>query len=266
MLDIFNKWRALVDECLQQVPVTLCKESPELYEAAQYVLQGAGKKLRALLILSLQQDLSRSPNGSVPPAVEAATAVEVLHAASLIHDDLPAIDNDDYRRGRPSCHKAFGEATAILLGDHLIGATFALVTNREQSDSRSARLARLLAATWCKLCEGQQRDLRPSTDRMYQRRTKELKTGELFGCSAAFGAVVADCNDEIIERCREWGLSLGVAFQKLDDLQDGDADAEPVERIQEDFRMLEEQLTSLSPLSTYAHTRFLVGMISKLVS
>lgn len=266
MLDIFNKWRGAVDRCLQQVPVALCKESPELQEAAHYVLEGAGKKLRALLILSLQNDLHSDEKLPVVLGFQAATGIELLHAASLIHDDLPAIDNDDYRRGRPSCHKAFGEATAILLGDFLIGAAFTSVTEPEQSDRRSALMARLLGVTWCKLCEGQQRDLKPQELSEYHRRTKELKTGELFGCSAAFGAVLADCDDATIKQCREWGLSLGVVFQKLDDLLDGDANAEPMENIQADFERLGGELRQISSNSEFAHTRALLEVIRNVPS
>jgi geranylgeranyl diphosphate synthase type II len=152
-------------------------------------------------------------------------AIETLHAASLVHDDLPALDNDDTRRGKPSCHKAFGEATAILVGDALVGAAMFHVLDDETlpTDLR-ARVARVLSYVWRDLCVGQQVDLDigMGSDRKARSEMIRLKTGILFGAAASCGAICAGIRDADISSYFEWGVKVGECFQALDDLDDGD--------------------------------------------
>mgnify|MGYP000523751096 FL=1 len=117
-------------------------EESEVCRAARYSLLGGGKRIRAVLVLAVCDML----NGSAEAAEQFAAAVEMLHCYSLIHDDLPCMDNDDLRRGKPSCHKAFGESTAMLAGDVLLTEAFNVVANAPASPIVSVRAARALGA------------------------------------------------------------------------------------------------------------------------
>ncbi|NBO73944.1 MAG: hypothetical protein EBV29_04800 [Gammaproteobacteria bacterium] len=153
-------WRASIEGALATFGRNASPDSPKLQEAATYVLQSGGKRLRGLLTLAVHHDLTGG-HGAPESALRPAVAIEVIHAASLIHDDLPALDNDDMRRGKPSCHKAFGEATAILTGDLLVGAAIGSLEHRETALDKQARLGILLANTWRDLCVGRSRRVRP---------------------------------------------------------------------------------------------------------
>jgi geranylgeranyl diphosphate synthase type II len=221
VLRMLQEWRVLVEERLSSLAAEVTAESALLREATTYVLQGAGKKLRGLLILSIAKDILGS-HGDSSSALGCAVAAEVVHAASLVHDDLPALDNDDYRRGRPSCHRAFNEATAILVGDLLVGAAFSCVASSGDLPERRALVCELLARTWTELCVGQQLDLQGMSAPEQQRRMVELKTGSLFGFAAACGAACVGSEREVVDRMFNWGVRLGIAFQMLDDVDDGE--------------------------------------------
>jgi geranylgeranyl pyrophosphate synthase len=237
---VFEGWRAEVEQELLSLAREYTKDSSHLRDATTYVLEGAGKKLRALLILSIARDLLGS-QGDLRGALRCALAVEVLHAASLVHDDLPALDNDDYRRGRPSCHRAFNEATAILVGDLLVGVAFSSVSRLDTAEM-SAHVCSLLARTWSELCVGQQLDLQGVSEMSQRRRMIELKTGALFGCAAACGALCARVEVELVERLFEWGVRVGVAFQKLDDVSDGECSVEEVPVVEREWSSLIQEL------------------------
>jgi geranylgeranyl diphosphate synthase type II len=198
------------------------------------------------LAFSIFRDLSRQDEVSTE-LLACATAVEVVHAASLVHDDLPALDNDDFRRGRPACHKAFGEATAVLVGDVLIGEAFSLVVESVTSAEQSVVLVRYLAGTWEKLCAGQQLDLDKSTEGVL---IAELKTGALFGFSAACGAICAAINPDDLLAVYDWGVRVGVAFQKLDDIEDGERSRDEKEVVANDFRTLADEISDLLGVET----------------
>ena len=219
--------------------------SSKLTDAALYVLLGGGKRLRALLTLAVCRDIAAQ---RVPEAVplRPALAIEAIHAASLVHDDLPALDNDDFRRGKPSCHKEFGEATAVLLGDLLLGAALGSLEAPEISLAQQARLSGVLAATWRELCVGQQLDLESPRDETARLRMIELKTGALFGASLACGAICAGATDDVVEALKSWGVRLGVLFQKLDDVDDGERDRSEVESVKAFSRALLEELAKIT--------------------
>ena len=194
-------------------------ETSELIAAVRYsCCEHGGKRLRPLMVLSSCLDLG----GRAAAAYPAAAAVELIHCYSLIHDDLPALDNDDYRRGAPSCHKRFGEASAILTGDLLQSLALRLLCQRASPDTRLALINSLLAATEA-MVYGQQLDmsLRLETAQLEQVRQMHLqKSAALIACALEMGAICAGASTEQRQRLHNIGLQLGLAFQIQDDLQD----------------------------------------------
>ena len=220
-----REWRELVNRELVTLGKSSAPDSKSLQAATTYVLHGQGKRLRALLAFAVTQDISRGEAIQEPHSCRAGIGLEILHAASLVHDDLPALDNDDMRRGRPACHRQFNEATAILTGDYLVGLAFSLITTGTLSSMRQLRVLTRLARAWGDLCVGQQLDIENPTAPAFIHRLMELKTGALFGAAAACGAICADCDDEVTARFDAWGTKVGVLFQQLDDVADGDGAA-----------------------------------------
>jgi geranylgeranyl diphosphate synthase type II len=193
-----------------------------LQEAFSYALFPKGKRIRPALALALTEDLIGSSERFVRPAL----ALELIHASSLVHDDLPALDNDDFRRGKPSCHKAFGEATAILTGDLMIAEAFALAADPILSDSQVAALTRILSTAFRDLCHGQQCDIIADDSRGPLEQLHRLKTGALFRASAQFGAIFSNLMPDLITEVASLGENIGLLFQMNDDLLDlkGDSD------------------------------------------
>lgn len=192
-----------------------------LVDAIRYALLGGGKRLRpALVLASCEAHGGDASDGSL--AMRFAVALEAIHTYSLVHDDLPAMDDDDLRRGRPTVHRAFDEATAILVGDALQSLAFEHLLG--SGDPRAAQLARLLASNAALMVEGQARDIEAEGVRLGEAEVVQLmrtKTGALLAASVAGGAVAAGASAEAVY---PWGLALGLAFQIADDLLDVTAD------------------------------------------
>jgi farnesyl diphosphate synthase len=269
-----EQWRAHIEAGLEGVSLlyegrlsSACgtawsKTSPALLQASRYVLSGGGGKLlRGLLTVSVAHDLRKSVGESEveKKAIAVAVGIEAMHAASLVHDDLPALDNDDLRRGRPSCHKAFDEATAILTADALFGvALFRVTTEPSMSSDEHARVSRILSQAWVDLCLGQDLDLAQqrrqaasasiTTDQPQDHLaaigagTVRLKTGALFGAAVASGALVAGVAEARLEDFWRWGVRIGECFQALDDLSDGDKPASERDAVHNDCRVLRQQV------------------------
>jgi geranylgeranyl diphosphate synthase type II len=192
-----------------------------LAQAMGYSLLAPGKRLRPILVLMA----AGACGCDVEAAMPAACAVEMVHAYSLIHDDLPAMDDDDMRRGRPSCHVAFDEATAILAGDALLARAFDILAHDLRPEALAARccaeLARAAGAT--QLVGGQADDLaaegRPGTldelEAIHHR-----KTGAMLVVSLRLGGLLGEASDEQMARLTAYGRDLGLAFQIVDDLLD----------------------------------------------
>ena len=192
-----------------------------LGEAIGYALLGGGKRLRPALVLATAEAVGGDVgDGSL--AMRFALALEMVHTYSLVHDDLPAMDDDDLRRGRPTVHRAFDEATAILVGDALQSMAFEHLL--AEPDGRSAALARLLAAGATRMAEGQALDLAAENERTSEEQVVDLmsrKTGALIAAAVAGGAIAASGDDHGLHPV---GLKLGLAFQIADDLLDLTAD------------------------------------------
>ncbi|MCO6459543.1 MAG: polyprenyl synthetase family protein [Pirellulaceae bacterium] len=196
---------------------------PRLREAIRHSLLAPGKRLRPLLVL-MAAEACGSPGGEAMPA---ACAVELVHTYSLIHDDLPAMDDDDMRRGRPSCHAKFGEALAILAGDALLARAFEILSRdvrpAETAVSCCQELARAAGAT--ALVGGQADDLdaeRTGGDMARLLAIHRRKTGALLEVCLRLGGLVASATERQFEALREYGQQLGLAFQIVDDLLDLD--------------------------------------------
>ena len=202
-------------------------EAPQrLHEAMRYAVLGGGKRVRGLLAYAAGE-----LTGADPAVVDhAAAAVELIHAYSLIHDDLPCMDDDELRRGKPSCHVAFGEATALLAGDALQSFAFETLAGAGMSDSTDAVLLLARAAGSRGMAGGQAIDL-VSVDQMLElpelERMHRLKTGALIRAAVRLGAdcgrpVDADGNDALLR----YASAIGLAFQVVDDVLDVEGTAQ----------------------------------------
>ena len=204
-------------------------DGPEgrLYEAMRYSALGTGKFIRPYLV----KTSARMFEVAETSYLRAGAAVELIHTYSLIHDDLPAMDDDDMRRGRRSCHIAYDEATAILAGDALLTLAFEVLadeTTHPDAGVRSALVTMLAArAGGAGMVGGQMIDLESEhadVDAATIARLETMKTGALISYSAAAGAVLGKAGDEAANTLETFGFELGLAFQITDDLLDVEGD------------------------------------------
>lgn len=212
-------YAARVDARLQQLLPAPDVPPFSLHEAMRYSALAPGKRLRPALCM----EACAACGGSPDDALDAGCAIELVHCFSLIHDDLPAIDNDDLRRGRPTLHRAFDEGTAILAGDALFALAFRVAA------SVSAEVAGELAEASGALVRGEVLDIlgeRSEPNRAMLESIHLQKTAALVAASCAIGARVAGARDEHIEALRRYGTALGLAFQIADDLLDETATSE----------------------------------------
>jgi geranylgeranyl diphosphate synthase type II len=196
-------------------------DDTRLVEAMRYSLLAPGKRLRPYLV----DCCCRLVGGDFEAAVPAGAALEMVHAFSLIHDDLPAMDDDDLRRGRPTNHKVFGEATAILAGDALLALAFETLATRVSDPARATALvAELARATGaCGMISGQAADLagehlEPQLERV--RSVHERKTAALLAAACRMGALAGGGSSEQVSGLGEFGRRVGLAFQIVDDVLD----------------------------------------------
>ena len=212
----------LVNKTLEQILSRRDLISKELRTPVRYALTGPGKRIRSAIVLWCCEMI----NGRVNRDAEiAAAAIEMVHTYSLIHDDLPAMDDDDYRRGRLTCHKKFDEATAILTGDALLTLAFELLAKEIKSPAMSARLIGELseAAGPAGMVAGQMADLdyeKKDADEKMLRYIHTNKTAKMFRCAAVVGGMCGGANEKQLKRLREYGLKIGLGFQIADDILD----------------------------------------------
>ena len=236
--------RALVDEALERYLPSPPDCPPLLSAAMRYSLFAGGKRLRPLLALAAADAVrgNRAEADAVADALPAACAVELIHTYSLIHDDLPAMDNDTLRRGRPTLHVVYGDGIAILAGDGLQAEAFALIA-REPATDVAAIVARKLRATLViaeaagatGMVGGQTLDLQAAgqvanhalqLDPAALQAMHLRKTGALIRAAAESGAIMGGGSDDLIAAVRSWGAHVGLAFQIVDDILDVEGSSE----------------------------------------
>ena len=188
-----------------------------------YSLEAGGKRVRPALVYAFCEALG----GSLTSAVAPACAIEMIHTFSLIHDDLPAMDNDDFRRGKPSCHKKFGEAMAILAGDALSVLPYEIIADSpDLTADQKVLIISVLANSVGRdgMIGGQVIDMlneeRSDVTEEELRNMYRCKTGQLIAVSCVMGAICADASRETLRSAAEYGLRLGLAFQIIDDILD----------------------------------------------
>jgi geranylgeranyl diphosphate synthase type II len=223
-----------VDDALERALPAAAAWPATIHGAARYSLFAGGKRVRPLLVLAACDAVG----GRLEDALPYACAVEMIHTYSLVHDDLPAMDNDDLRRGKPTCHKVFGEAIAILAGDALLTRAFHLLAELPQTADevtlrrRMAALGVLGEACGTRgLIGGQVCDLESEgrdVDAASLERLHRAKTGALLAACVRGGALLGGAGEAELARLERYGAAIGLGFQVVDDILDA---TEPAERL-----------------------------------
>ncbi len=206
---------ALIEQRLDQ----LIAQKGLLIDAIRYALLGPGKRIRPQLVLASAETFGVAPE----LALDAACAIEMVHTFSLIHDDLPCMDDDDFRRGRKAVHRAFPEPIALLAGDSLLSEAFLVLARSSASNPAKVLLIETLGQRVGKdgMAGGQALDMHPdgsTLDHLLDMQKK--KTGDLLSCSLEFGPILAGNDPKWQEEMRRIGLLVGLAYQIRDDLED----------------------------------------------
>ena len=221
--DYLIEQQHLVDSELDRLAPSAATPPETIHRAMRYSLFAGGKRIRPILCMEAARAVSDRTAG----VETAACALEMIHTYSLIHDDLPALDNDDLRRGKPTCHKVFGEAMAILAGDALLTFAFEVLGAIETVDV--ARVSRMVlelataAGTPGGMIAGQVRDLEgegKTPDPVLLESIHRAKTGALLGVSLRIGAIYAGADGEQLRALSRYGEHIGLAFQIVDDVLD----------------------------------------------
>ncbi len=228
LMAYFEDRRVLVDRALDDLlALPAGTEDPmRLREAMRYAVLGGGKRMRPLLTIAACEAVG----GTAAHAMPAACALELVHAYSLVHDDLPAMDDDSERRGKPTVHVAYGEAAGVLVGDALLTAAFGAFAGARGGPGRpfEAMLELATRAGIDGMVGGQAVDLHDGQDIRDLGRLEHLhalKTGALYQAGGAMGALLGGADDPMVERLRRFGLAFGIAFQHADDVLDDDQPA-----------------------------------------
>lgn len=222
LAEYVDSQRKTIEAELDRLTPPADKRPTTLHQAMRHSLFAGGKRIRPILFCAAAEAVGRSDGAPGP-----ACSLEFIHTYSLIHDDLPALDNDDYRRGQPTCHKAFGEATAILAGDSLLTRAFEVLAESKQCSPtvRVAMIAELSAAagTVNGMIGGQMEDLEAEGEPVEEERLHYIhssKTGALIKASVRLGGMFAEASDEQLDSLTEYGRAIGTAFQIVDDILD----------------------------------------------
>lgn len=209
MVDLLELVEKTLDEVLPLEAVRPCG----LSAAMRYAVGTGGKRVRPLISLGA----ALAAGGRAEDAAYPAAAIELLHNYTLIHDDIPSMDNDEMRRGKPTVWKKFGEANAILAGDALQALAFSAAA---KAPNNAAKVVAALAEAGVGVVAGQVEDIAATGDTAY---IYEHKTADLFVAAAAMGALAANADEATLAKLKSFALNLGFAFQYEDDLLDGDS-------------------------------------------
>lgn len=219
--NILNNDISIIENRLIQLLPRCANGQDEVVEAMRYSISNGGKRLRPVLCL----EFAKACGADRYDALDFACAVEFVHTYSLIHDDLPCMDNDDMRRGKPSCHKQFGEAVALLAGDALLTQAFQILSGSSLDDSKIASACALLAQNSgvSGMVGGQVIDLKyesQTPDMKQILAVHRLKTGALIAAACLLGCIAAGADEKKIAAASAYAYNLGVAFQIKDDILD----------------------------------------------
>jgi geranylgeranyl diphosphate synthase type II len=204
-------------------------QTGRLTDAVRYSLLGGGKRIRPILCIAAAEAVG----GSINDVLTTACALEMIHAYSLIHDDLPAMDDDDMRRGKPTSHIAFDEATAILAGDALLTLAFQVLSSNPDrpglSSQKRLEVIHIISrsAGCAGMVEGQMRDIASEGRELSLNQLKEmhaLKTGAMIECSVLVGALMGNGSQDQIQHLEKYAKNIGIAFQVVDDILDIEGD------------------------------------------
>ncbi|MBQ8229037.1 MAG: polyprenyl synthetase family protein [Clostridia bacterium] len=214
----------LINNALEQY---LPESGDIVSQAMKYSVRNGGKRIRPMLALEFCAACGSDPRKALP----FACAVEMIHTYSLIHDDLPCMDDDDYRRGKPSCHKAYGEANALLAGDALLTLAFETAVKADLPAENIVRAVKELSysAGILGMVGGQVLDLQNENKALTLKELEQihnLKTGELIRVACVLGCIAAGADDEKIKAAEEYAKGVGLTFQIIDDILDVTSDAE----------------------------------------
>src|SRR6267154_124261 len=218
----FEEDRIAVDAALERLLPSEGTRPPSIHQAMRYSVFAGGKRIRPILCL----ETARIFDTNVTPALHPACAMEMIHTYSLIHDDLPALDNDDLRRGKPTCHKKFGEATAILAGDALLTLAFETLANAPIEPARRVAILSEVAAsagTVNGMVGGQVADLEAEGRAIEPAELEYIhrsKTAALIRASVVSGAIGGGADENNVARLKRFGETIGWAFQVVDDILD----------------------------------------------
>lgn len=237
--EFLHTWGTRVDVTLRKA-IEESATSPDFAEAMAYCVFNGGKRLRPTLVYLSAEACDVDPSHADLPAA----AIELIHAYSLVHDDLPAMDDDDLRRGKPTCHKQYDEATAILAGDALLTLAFETLARLHGTGVDAATALQLVAeisraAGARGMVHGQVVDLAGERRTLSLTELKGMhaaKTGALITVSAVAGAVLAGLDDAEVDRFRRYGQALGLAFQIRDDILDIEGDPAKTGKLPSDAR------------------------------
>lgn len=220
-----EKRKQYIDSCLQQYLTPFDAYPPIVHEAMHYAIFNGGKRLRPIMVL----EGATLAGGNQESTVPIACALEMIHSYSLVHDDLPAMDDDDLRRGKPTCHIVFGEANAILTGDALLTGAFAVMTESAGMPGvKPDNLIRVIreiadAAGSQGMIGGQVIDLQSEEQHIDYETLKtlhSLKTGKLFQAALRSGGILNDMDEKGLQSIDEYARNFGLAFQITDDILD----------------------------------------------
>lgn len=219
--------RNIVEKELDKLSDSSLGDSSLLNDALRYSLLAGGKRIRPVLCIAAEEISGSNDSKSIL----CACALEMIHTYSLIHDDLPAMDDDDLRRGKLTCHKKFDEATAILAGDALLTKAFEILSNQNLSPEIMIKTIRIISQASGErgMVSGQMKDMESESKPVSLKELKEIhmkKTGALIRASLKSGAVIGGCDEKGIYHLDEYGKLIGLAFQVTDDILNVSGDPE----------------------------------------